>query len=653
MYLAMFEPTLRSLWNGNIKKFGIADAAIGNLRVGDIIDKNSTPAISSQNEILDSANSFWSTEPGGDGGKVLEGGTGKLLWDRHLVNNPRKIYTYVGSTDANGKSFLFAGNAFKVTNTAGITCAKLGIPEDATKRQNIINFIHGFNPYNWLTTKKDAAGQPAPDGKRDWILGAFIHSRPLVLSYPDGTTTIYAGANDGMLHAFDDSTGEEKWAFIPPSLLPHLKDFETTNLLQIFVDGPPRAYVEKDQTGAVTKRIVIFGLRRGGDRYIALDLLDPDSPSFLWEISSPTTTAPLLGHEITTGFARLGQTWSTPVLKTVADGEKGKVVAFFTGGYDPCNDSDECGSNPKGNAVYAVDVKDGSLVWSFSDPAMTYSIPSDIAAVDTNGDGKIERLYVGDLGGQLWRFDIGNANNVGSWTGRVVFRSNQTSGDKRMIFAPPDVMIDEKNITWVFFGTGDREKPKQETGTTTFPTRNRLYAIKDNDPSKIFNESTDLVDLTDDILQKPNPTAADLIAQEQTRTNLANKNGWFITLEAKGEKSLSSPVSYSGVIYYTSYIPFYKTVDDPCFLGGEGSGMVYALQYMNGMAVFDFDNPLEAGPLNKADRSKEIGKGIPSKVVFAISGNQVSGYMGVGGGVASPPPIDKRNLLPLYWRTVF
>ena len=34
---------------------------------------------------------------------------------------------------------------------------------------------------------------------------------------------VYVGANDGMLHAFNSTTGEEEWAFIPPPMLQSLK----------------------------------------------------------------------------------------------------------------------------------------------------------------------------------------------------------------------------------------------------------------------------------------------------------------------------------------------------------------------------------------------------------------------------------------------
>lgn len=655
MYLAMFRPNLTSMWNGNIKKFGIANVATGNITIGDILDKNNQLAISPQNEFLTTATSYWSTAP--DGGEVEKGGLGQVLLDRTTARN---IYTYTGGTE---KLLTASDNLFVSTNDK-VTCAMLGMVTDCTTgKHNVTDFANGLDPYNWGHTA---------NGKRNWILGGFIHSRPLVIHYA-GKSVIFVGANDGMLHAFnaDDDSGEELWAFIPPSLLSRLQYFGTDNTLKIFVDGTPKAYIEKDTSGTITKAIILFGLRRGGDRYIALNVTDPDFPEFLWEIASPSSTATLLGHEIKTGFERLEQTWSIPVIKKVANGTGESVVAFFAGGYDTCNDptipdpNGTCGSSEqKGNAIYAVNITTGALLWSVSKTQksnMTYSIPSDIGAIDTNGDDRIDRLYVGDLGGQLWRFDIGNLNDTAGWTnsGKIIFKSNDPpSSVGRKIFYPPDVTeSSSSNFWWVYFGTGDREKPKQETGTTTY--QNRLYALKDSNPTSPFTESN-LVDLTDNILQNPNPTNdPDIEALKvSTLNNLKTSYGWFITLERTGEKCLAPPVVYSGVVYYTTYTPFETPVGgDPCVLGEEGTGRLYALQYTTGMAAFNFDleNDVEGQPptFSKTDQSIEIGSGMPSKAVFSIINNNVTIHAGIGDGVAKLPAKDRRNLLPLYWRMVF
>ncbi len=658
MYLAMFKPTLKSLWLGNIKKFGIADTPSGNIKIGDIIDVNNQAAITPTNEIERTARSYWSSDS--DGGEVVKGGVGEQLANRDLINDPRNIFTYVGLP--NKKLLTEPENAFTVSNS-NITYSLLGISNDALWRERIIQFAHGFDSYDWNNNgvrnekrKGSYTNNLGVEQEVDWILGAFIHSRPLIIHYAN-KSVIFAGSNDGMFHAFDDATGRELWAFIPPSLLSKLKDFETNVTLQIFSDGSPRAYIEKNSSGTITKAIIIFGLRRGGDRYIALDVTNPNAPTFLWEIAPPGSSSPLLGHEITSGFGRLGQTWSTPMIKLVADGDGKRAVVFFAGGYDTCNDPNQsCGSSDQqGNAIYAVDVLTGAILWQFSktnDSRMTFAIPSDIGAFDINGDGKIDRLYVGDMGGQLWRFDIGDLNHTASWTGKVIFRANASSAEKRKMFHPPDVSP-ASGFQWVFIGTGDRENPKQETGTVGFPTQNRLYAIKDTNPSTPLTESN-LVDVTSDLLQKPNPTSEEIILQNQIFQQLNERNGWFITLENVGEKCLAPPLIYAGVIYFTTFTPSYENIGDICFLG-EGTGRVYALQYKTGMAMFNYDltNDIEDQPptIYKSDRSMVIGAGIPSQVVIAIVKGEVVGYIGVGGGVFSPDELGGKSIRVLYWRT--
>jgi type IV pilus assembly protein PilY1 len=315
---------------------------------------------------------------------------------------------------------------------------------NTTQRGEIINFIHGLDAY-------DENNNTITNEKRDWILGAIIHSRPVVVHYGETESVIFAGANDGMLHAFSDESGEELWAFIPSSLLPNLKNLNGETL-EFFVDGAPKVYIGTD------KKVLIFGLRRGGDRYIALDITERLFPKFLWEIGPSTA-----------GFGELGQTWSTPQIGKIQLGADEKWVAFIGGGYDTNQDKTSPVTDTAGRAIYVVDVLTGSLIWSHSNASnaeMTYCIASDVARVDTDGNGKIDRLYVGDLGGRMWRFDIGDLNKDGNsetseWTGKIIFSSNAGTGDQRKIFYPPDITLEKDSGDYEIFRNGDREHPKE------------------------------------------------------------------------------------------------------------------------------------------------------------------------------------------------
>ena len=125
----------------------------------------------------------------------------------------------------------------------------------------------------------------APTAKRDWILGAFIHSRPVVIHYAD-RSVIYAGANDGMLHAFDDETGEELWAFIPQNLLSKLKNLNG-EAIQFFVDGPPKAYVERDSSNNISQP-PLFSAREGAGIGTSLWTLKIQTPqNFCGKLALP------------------------------------------------------------------------------------------------------------------------------------------------------------------------------------------------------------------------------------------------------------------------------------------------------------------------------------------------------------------------------
>lgn len=614
MYIAMFKPTMKSFWEGNIKKFGIATEKNGSIEVGDILDKNGALAMDSNNKISEDAISYWSSSA--DGENVKRGGVGEILQKRTTA---RKIYTYLGGSD---KNLYSSANAFDLSNAA-IVPSTLSVA-NTTTRDEVINFIHGKDAY-------DENGNKITSEKRDWILGSFIHSRPVVIHYGETDSVIFAGANDGMLHAFNDDTGEELWAFIPPSLLPNLQNLSGDSI-EFFVDGAPKAYIGTDKT------VLIFGLRRGGNSYVALDITERLSPKFLWEIGPSTA-----------GFGELGQTWSTPQIGKIQLGADEKWVAFFSGGYDTNQDKTSPASDTVGRAIYVVDILTGSLIWSYSNASnaeMRHCIPSDVARVDTNGNGKIDRLYVGDGGGRMWRFDIGDAAPA-NWTAKMIFDSNAGTSDKRKIFYPPDVTLekDSGNYEILLFGTGDREHPKETT------VLNRLYAVKDKNPTAPLAE-TDLVDVTLDLLQDPNTPMA---TKSSILQSLSEKSGWFIKLDqSPGEKCLSVPVVFYGIVYYSTFSPTAGSETDICFVG-EGTSRLYALKYKSGNAVFNLDLENDSGGtvLSRSDRSMLIGSAIPSGVIITFIGGTSAGYVGVGGGVYKPTLFSKRSIIPVTWRIVF
>ena len=620
IYIALFKPKNHKMWSGNIKKFQIDNA-------GDIRDATGVLAIDpTTHQFYKAITSYWTTPGTQDAGDAEKGGVGEALNNLDFTvfdpstGKPRKIYTYLGSNS----DLTHSTNRFDTTN---ITPAMLGLGADTSARDNLVKFVYGYDVYLDDGT--------VPTARRDWVLGSFLHSKPFVVHY-DTMDVIFAGANDGMLHAFNDSTAQELWGFVPPVLLDKLHALHE-DVLELFVDGSPKCYISRYANGNIKKVILIFGLRRGGNRYYALDVTDPLVPKFLWEINPNATASP---------YAKIEQSWSTPLMGQVAceasapncDGGK-RWVAFIAGGFDIDHDNDAApSSDDKGTAVYVVDIFDGSLVASFTPaiyPKMTHAIPSDIARMDINYDGKIDRLYVGDLGGQMWRFNISDPDPA-NWSASVLFTAS--SGTK--IFYPPDVTF-EKASEMLFFGTGDREHPKELTVT------NRFYAIKDKSDARELTES-DLYDVTTDELQEPGTTQARI---DQILAGLDSANGWFIQF-GSGEKVLSAAVVFNKQVNFTTYTPPPESGGgDPCYVG-EGEGRVYKVDYLTACAVLDFDG---LAGLTKRDRYDKAGSGIPSGVVIAFLPGGIMEYTGIGGGIyyRRGGAVQGGYDVKQYWKIVF
>jgi type IV pilus assembly protein PilY1 len=560
----------------------------------DVLDSTKSPALDTDNQIKDSAQSAWSSQP--DGNKVDSGGVGGVLAARTTTRN---IFTYLGEPNLTAQS-----NAFTTQNQK-ITADLLGLaPEDQVGREKLIQFVLGYDSNITQEGKLTFT-------KRKWILGAIVNSRPLIIPYEKSKSVIFVGANDGMLHAFDVATGEELWGFIPRELLGRLNELTQGNQLKFYVDGPPKAYITDSQ------KIIVFGLRKGGSYYYALDVTDPQNPKFLWKIGPETP-----------GFSELAQTWSTPQIRKIKYEEGEKPVCIFGGGYDSSqNRGASIAGDQKGRAVYVANVLTGAQVWRWDyekDPNMKYSIPSDVSCIDTNGDGYVDRLYVGDMGGRLWRFDI-NSSDPNAWAGRIIFNSNfGAMSARRKIFYPPDVTL-ENGYEMVLFGTGDREH-QNETKVV-----NRIYAFRDNGSNAVLSED-DLANLTKDIA---------------SIMNFGHSDGWFISLEAnKGEKVLAPPVVVYGVSYFTTYTP---SPD-----GSDGIARIYALNYRTGYPVFSLSkgNGAEGPKTDFSDRSKMIGKGIPSGTVISAVRGRLVALTGVEGGIYNTPLRRHSTLIPIWWREV-
>ena len=589
LYIALFRPRDNSLrWPGNLKKYRVSDS-------GQLLDATGGPATNADGDILKTAKSYWDTDPSGS--TVTRGGVGELLKNRVA---PRAIYTNLSGTDLTA-----SGNAFAIANSA-ITASTLNVAA-ATDRDDVINYVTGQDVF-------DDDEDSNVTEKRDWILGDIIHSIPQVVYYSATDALILIGANDGMLHAFDDQTGQEVWSFIPSDFLPRLQELLPGNsgTHSFFVDSSAKLRVTSSG-----QKIVVFGLGRGGRTYYALDVTNKTAPKFMWKISNASS-----------GMAELGYTFSEPAFMKSTSGAE----AFMVGaGYDPYFDDPSHttvhGSGAMGRGIFVINAVDGSLISNIRPSGMDWAVPSNVAVLDLTGDGIMDRGYVGDLGGQMWRLDR-DLN--------VMKLFSAPSGHK--IFYAPDVVRD-KGFLSVFFGTGDRSNPLDTTVV------DRMYAIKDDGVPNITESN--LVDVTSRLEQNGSEQEATL------KDELKLAHGWYIRLTAQpGEKVLASPSAFFSVFFST-----FTPVTGVCNAGGDAR--LYQLNYETGgipdSKVFPDGDHGEGGHVPPIvtiqDRFANIGKSIPTELTVTIPKNSSSCFLASSGAVDRVPlPALPANVTPLSWR---
>lgn len=629
IYIGFFRPEDNGRWSGNLKKYNV------NENTGDILDADGDPAMA-DGVIRDDARSVW-TEGEDDGPEVKKGGAGSKLIGKA---DSRNIYTYLEAST----TLADAGNHFVDTNTA-LTYTLLDTAESSLS--TLINEVRGEG----LT----------------WVLGDIVHSEPAVVTYDTNavagldegdTSYIFVGGNDGMLHCFDESSGEEKWSFIPPDQLPRLQlifDTSTTDH-DYFVDGVPRMICDGESKFCMAsgeKRILFFGERRGGKYYYALDITDPTSPVYKYRI------APSILGDAADGIEQLGESWGTPLAATIKTGsgdtDTAKVV-ILPGGYDAdIEDGTEPDSTPMGRAVLAVNLSDGSLSnFNFyhndtDNQDMTHSIV-DLNGYDTNDDGLLNRLYAPDLGGNVFAFEDDDMD--GNWEKRLLFKAS-TEDYTRKIFGAPDMAMIAipsavTTAAWmgdiIFFGTGDREAPK-EINTSS---RNRFYAIKNYwDDGSVGLTHSDLYNATDNLIQDGSDSQ-----EKQASQDLEAARGWYIDLTNNGEKVVSSPVLFNGVIYFTTFTPAASEAidDDVCYGNAiRGEGRIYALDALTAAAVLNLDK--DGGEyLNREDRSNVYTSSMPPSPMIAVFKDGAKLMLGGEGGIEETPVPVKIDLHKYYWR---
>lgn len=499
------------------------------------------------------------TSSGADVGKL-----GTPTWDagtKMATRDREKIATWVPGV---------GGRSFKWNNLS--TAQKALLNKDITGTTD----TNGADRVDWLkgvTTKEERFTGGIFRDRKTTVLGDIanadlVYSRNEDFGYGSAAFTaaasegalystflagkssrpgmVYAGANDGMMHAFtaDKTTGgDEKFAYVPNAVYGKLSALTAPEYThQYYVDG---AAVVADAFISGWKSVLVGGLANGGKAVFALDVSDPlgfdTTTDVLWEKNSTDT-----------GYVNLGHIYGKPKVVRIDSG----WVAIFGNGYN---------SSTGKASLFVVNMTDGSvlseIVVDATGPDNGLSEP---ALVDTNGDRIMDYAYAGDLKGNMWKFDL---KALTSPYNLFVAGASQPITAAPTWGASPDTSV---GGLMVYFGTG---KYLGVPDLATIATQS-FYGIWDKGAAVVKS------DLQVQTILGVETGAGGRVLRKTSSNDVVwsgtgAKLGWYMDLgykdpatggdDATGERVVKKPVLSLGWLLFTTAIP----KDDRCDAGGD------------------------------------------------------------------------------------
>jgi type IV pilus assembly protein PilY1 len=443
---------------------------------------------------------------------------------------------------------------------------------------NVVNYLRGDRSKELQNGGKFRNRAKTPDN----VLGDIAHSSPF---YVKDTNTVYVGANDGMLHAFNATTGQELFAYIPSAMISKLKKLSVPSYAHdYFVDGDI-AVSSRGYTG--DKNYLVATLGHGGKGLFGLDVTMPGSfatTDVKWECFATGGTVSGCNGDSDLGFM-LGR----PV---IAKMNNDKWAVIVGNGYN----------SSSGKAVlYIFNLDDGTLLKKIDTGVAGDNGLASPGVFDSNGDGKIDFIYAGDLKGNVWKFDVSHSD-TDQW--EVAFKSGSTpqpfftakdgSGNPQPQPITAPITVDVNDATgdpnygkrYIFFGTGSYFRSGDPSDTQV----QSWYGLID-DGSRI----TDRTQLMQRSIVKEGVFDGKTVRvfSQATANDMAGKKGWYLDFTTRtGERIVTaSKLDRRGrpMLLIASSI---KPVADLCAPGGVG--FVNAVDPFSGarfdVPVFDIND---------------------------------------------------------------
>ncbi|WP_313516464.1 PilC/PilY family type IV pilus protein [Pseudomonas sp.] len=434
------------------------------------------------------------------------------------------------------------------------------------------------------------------------------------------TPMLYLGANDGMLHAFNATSGIEQFAFIPTAVIPKLNILTDVNYGK---ESTPHQYYV-DGTSVVTDvyyddqwhTVLVGSLGAGGREVFALDITTPSSPKLLWEYTSANDGA-------------LGYTLPKPTVSRLHTGE---WAVLISNGYN---------SSSNGAALLILNIKTGNLIKKLTvtptaeqGETLGSNGLSAIRTADFNSDGIIDYAYAGDVLGNIWRFDLldtaaekpfaatAAANKLKvSFSGNPLYVARNAAGVRQPVTAAPSLVrhptglgylvtfgtgrylgITDKasNQTQTMYGVWDRQTAGQvaDSSSTTSKTRTNLLA-------QTLSSSTTTVEGTTKAVRLLTANTATWYSSSGTADANVDRWGWYFDLTA-GERMVYSMNLYGDGLIFSTITPN----SDVCSAGL--TGITYGINpYTGGKTLYNVFDINGDGKVNTGDNlSDSVVSGI-------------------------------------------
>jgi len=460
---------------------------------------------------------------------------------------------------------------------------------------------------------------------------------------------LYVGANDGMLHGFradldDPASGRELFAYVPYAVYHDLDALPEINYQhRPFVDGP--LTLGDAHVGDAWRTYLAGALGGGGRGVFLLDVSDPetfDADDVIWEFTDADDRD-------------LGLTYSAPQIAATAPDH---WALIFGNGYNSDN----------GRAVlYLVSLGGKSDREKITLPATAGDNGlSSPALHDANNDGIVDRIYVGDLQGNLWKLE---RESDGDWavatdaggTPAPLFIATDEDGARQPITARPAVVTSpEGGGVIVYVGTGRYLSQTDITDTQ----QQSFYVIFDKDEGRAGLERADLIARRTTETVKDGRRVKTFTAQGTV--SWMDDRGWYLDLDHDGRNPAERFDYMPNVQQFseaTSWVTFITKTpsNDPCDRGGHKTDYTFSLitgDLPDGASLYDIndDGSFDSGDrVGGDDGSPVIGVVLDPQSGFTKgallmrdeSGHVVT-YTASSTGNADPDDIPRKQGQPPY-----